>query len=75
MRYIVKRKKNSTPTANLSKILDDEKRAKLDSPESCLIFKKNCEISKEKIKNKSRTNKDYPNVASAPQDIPAVLLI
>ena len=52
MRYIVKRKKNSTPTANLSKILDDEKRAKLDSPESCLIFKKNCEISKEKIKNK-----------------------
>jgi|TARA_B110000259_G_C14025421_1_gene404524 methylation protein EvaC len=52
MRYIVKREKISSPSHNLKRILEDEKKIKLDTIESCLIFKEKCKISKEKIKNK-----------------------
>ena len=52
MRYIVKRKNKFSPTLNLKNILEKEKKLKLDSIESCLNFKKNCEISKIKINKK-----------------------
>ena len=57
MRYVIKRKNISTPTVNLKNILDEEKEKKLDSINSCLSFKKNCEISKEKIVHKIHTLK------------------
>ena len=52
MRYIIKRKKKSSLSSNLKNILIKEKKYKLDSIESCLDFKKNCEISKIKINDK-----------------------
>jgi methylation protein EvaC len=52
MRYIIKRKKKSSLSSNLKNILIKEKKSKLDSIESCLNFKKNCEISKIKINDK-----------------------
>jgi len=52
MRYIVKRKNKFSPTLKIKNILEKEKKLKLDSIESCLNFKKNCEISKIKINNK-----------------------
>lgn len=52
MRYIVKREKISSPSNNLKKILEEEKKLKLDTVESCLIFKEKCKFSKEKINNK-----------------------
>jgi|TARA_B100001093_G_scaffold445333_1_gene448918 methylation protein EvaC len=52
MRYIVKREKISSPSNNLKKILEEEKKLKLDTVESCLIFKEKCKVSKEKINNK-----------------------
>jgi methylation protein EvaC len=51
MRYIIQRNKGSI-SDNLKKILTHEKKIKLDSIESCLNFKKNCEISKDKLINK-----------------------
>ena len=51
MRYIIQRNKDSI-SSNLKKILTHEKKIKLDSTESCLDFKKNCEISKDKLINK-----------------------
>ena len=52
MRYIIKRKNVTTQTKNLINILNNEKKIKLDKIDSCLDFKKNCLISKEKINNK-----------------------
>ena len=61
MRYIIKRKNNGTPSSNLIKYLEKEKIDKIDSVESSLIFKKDCENSKikinEKIKNLKSLNK------------------
>ena len=50
MRYIISRKKNET--VNLNRILDQEKKMNLDNLQSCLEFKKNCEISKYKLNKK-----------------------
>lgn len=52
MRYVIKRKNNGTPSLNLMKYLEKEKINKIDSIESSLIFKKDCENSKLKIKEK-----------------------
>jgi len=52
MRYIIKRKNNRTPSLNLIKYLEKEKINKIDSVESSLIFKKDCENSKIKINEK-----------------------
>ena len=52
MRYIIKRKNNGTPSLNLMKYLEKEKTNKIDSEESSLIFKKDCENSKIKINEK-----------------------
>jgi methylation protein EvaC len=49
MRYAIKRKNNGTPSLNLMKYLEKEKTNKIDSEESSLIFKKDCENSKLKI--------------------------
>ncbi len=57
MRYIIKRKSISGEH-EINKIYDFEKKNKIDSIESCKIFKKNCEISKEKILNKILDFKD-----------------
>ncbi len=58
MRYVIKRKNKSSLSNNLKKILQEENKNKLDIVESCLIFKKNCEISKEKINNKIESLKN-----------------
>ena len=52
MRYVIKRKNKGNPSVNLKKYLEKEKINKIDSVESSLIFKKNCEISKFKISEK-----------------------
>jgi methylation protein EvaC len=58
MRYIIKRKNKSSLSANLKNILIKEREFKLDSIDSCLDFKKNCEISKIKINNKIKKLKN-----------------
>ncbi len=52
MRYIIKRKKKSNVSTNVKKVIDYEKNNKFDKMESCLNFKKNCELSKQKIVEK-----------------------
>ena len=51
MRYIVSREKDKN-SKNLSKVLTYEIENKFDQIESCIQFKKNCEISRENIINK-----------------------
>lgn len=51
MRYVISRKKKKTVHKNVQKILDEEKKNNLDNIESCLLFKKNCELSKKRIYN------------------------
>ena len=52
MRYIVGRKNEHTISNNVINGLSDEKKNNLDTLESCLDFKKKCEISKKKLVNK-----------------------
>lgn len=49
MRYIIKRKNNNIISNGMKKILESEKNKMIDSLESCLEFKKNCEKSKKNI--------------------------
>ena len=58
MRYILKRKGSSGISKNVENILLDEKLNKLDTLESCLNFKKNCELSKINIVNQINRFKD-----------------
>lgn len=51
-RYVVGRKGQHDININVLKLLDEEKKANLDNIESCILFKKNCEDSKEKLKKK-----------------------
>ncbi len=51
MRYVISRKKNRPINSSVKKILTEEKKLNLDDIESCLVFKKNCENSKSKLKN------------------------
>ena len=57
MRYVLKRK-NENYTENLKKIFHYEKSKKIDQIESCLEFKKKCELSKEKIVKKIKSIKE-----------------
>ena len=57
MRYIIKRNNNEA-NQNVKKIISFEEKEKINSLESCLNFKKNCEISKEKISNKIKLLKN-----------------
>ena len=50
MRYVISRKK--IESKNLIKILDYEKKMNLDNLQSCINFKKKCEISKKKLNEK-----------------------
>jgi len=52
MRYIVGRKNEHTISNNVINGLSDEKKNNLDTLESCLDFKKKCEISKKNLLNK-----------------------
>ena len=52
MRYVLARKKEHNINQRVAKGLIIEKKNNLDNLMSCLEFKKNCELSKEKIKNK-----------------------
>ena len=52
MRYIVGRKNEHTISSNVINGLSDEKKNNLDTLESCLDFKKKCEISKKNLLNK-----------------------
>jgi len=51
MRYVLSRKKKKIINKNVQLILDEEKRNNIDNIESCLLFKKNCELSKKRIFN------------------------
>jgi len=61
MRYIIKRQNKENPSLKLKEYLEKEKINKIDSLESSLIFKKNCEASKleitEKLKKIKSKNK------------------
>ncbi len=57
MRYVLKRFKNSE-NENLKKILNYENEKNLNKIDSCLKFKKNCELSRDNILNKIKTFKD-----------------
>ena len=57
MRYVLKRIKNSE-NENLKKILNYENEKNLNNIDSCLKFKKNCELSRDNILNKIKTFKD-----------------
>jgi len=52
MRYIIKRKGNTKQSKQLLNLIDKEKINSLDTIESCLNFKKNCELSRSKIVKK-----------------------
>ncbi len=52
MRYILARKGQRNINSIVKKILDDEKKMNLDNLQSCIDFKKNCEISKNNLKGK-----------------------
>ena len=49
MRYILSRKKENNINKNVENAISYEKKYNLDNLESCLNFKTNCEISKDKI--------------------------
>ena len=57
MRYVIKREKNEVNN-NVNKILNFEKEKKIDKIESCIEFKKNCEISRQKILGTLKSFKD-----------------
>ncbi len=52
MRYVVGRSGEHIINKNVLKLLQKEKRKKIDSIDGCLRFKKKCEISKNKLRNK-----------------------
>ena len=51
MRYIIGRKNNHKINKRVNKILAQEQENKLDDIDSCLKFKRDCELSKSRIKN------------------------
>jgi len=51
MRYVIARKKEHDIKENVTNGLFAESKNNLDKLDSCLVFKKNCEISKKKITN------------------------
>ncbi len=52
LRYVCGRKNIHEVNPNVNKIIDEEKKNNLDNIESCLHFKKNCEISKSNLRKK-----------------------
>lgn len=58
MRYVIKRKNKLAISENLKNIINYEQKNKFDKIDSCLNFKKKCEISKKRIKDKIIELKD-----------------
>ena len=60
LRYVVSRRKQHEISKNVENLIEQEKNDNLDNINSCLIFKKNCELSrnnlKEKIENLKKNN-------------------
>ena len=52
MRYILERKNSSNTNKKIKFLLEKEKKDKIDSLEGAINFKKNCEISKERLREK-----------------------
>lgn len=52
MRYILKRKSKNNELSKVKNFIEKEKKLKIDSIEGCLQFKKNCEISKDRLNEK-----------------------
>jgi len=52
MRYVLARKNERDVNSIVKKILDNEKKMNLDNLQSCIDFKKNCEVSKNNLKEK-----------------------
>ena len=52
MRYVIARKGERKINKSINKLINMEKKQKLNKIESCLKFKKKCEESKKKFKNK-----------------------
>ena len=64
MRYVVGRTNQHNISRNISKLLTNEKRLKIDSIKGCKKFKKKCEASKKKWKSKvSNILKKGKNIA------------
>ena len=57
MRYIIKRN-NSEISENIKRIINFEEKEKINSLDACLKFKKDCELSKQKILHKVKLLKD-----------------
>ena len=52
MRYIIKRKGKNKKSSNLINLLDKEKEDNIDNAQSSIIFRQNCEKSRDKIHKK-----------------------
>ena len=57
MRYVIKREKNEVYN-NVKKVIKFEREKKIDKIDSCVEFKKNCEISRQKILSKLKSFKN-----------------
>ena len=58
MRYVIGRKNKHKKSEIISKFFDEEQSKKLDTIESCLNFKKACELSKKMTKEKLKNFKE-----------------
>ena len=52
MRYILERKNSNTLNKKIKSLLEKEKKDKIDCLEGAVNFKKDCELSKERLKEK-----------------------
>ena len=52
MRYVLQRKRNNNLNQKVKRLIEYEKRNKIDSIEGAINFKKNCELSKERLIDK-----------------------
>ena len=57
MRYVIKREKNEVYN-NVKKVIKFEREKKIDKIDSCVEFRKNCEISRQKILSKLKSFKN-----------------
>ena len=58
MRYVISRKGKREINKRVTEIIETEKKNNLDNISSCLSFKKNCEISRKKLKSKIQKIKE-----------------
>ena len=52
MRYVISRKNSRSISKNIKKLIQNEKKLKLNDISSCIKFKKNCELSKKNFRSK-----------------------